>query len=99
MPDSADPRADEAPPPGRGDWTADYIARATDFWRRAGDASSSTARTWGERSLQDGEWTADTVTADIVETWEALTPLMGEGIELWLELVQRTMNAGRGPGD
>ena len=37
----------------------------------------------------------DTITADLIESWEELTPLLGEGIELWLELVQKTINAGR----
>jgi hypothetical protein len=45
--------------------------------------------------LQEGDWTVDTVTADVVEAWEELTPLMGEGLELWLEFVQRSLQAGR----
>jgi hypothetical protein len=71
------------------------VERASDYWQRVGAAGAATAGKWGERSLEDAQWTADTVTADIVESWEALTPLLGEGIELWLELLQRTMNGER----
>jgi hypothetical protein len=43
------------------------------------------------RSLRGSEWTVDTMTADVIEAWEQLTPLAGRGLELWLELVQRTI--------
>ena len=45
--------------------------------------------------MQEDDWTVDTVTADIVEAWEELTPLMGEGLELWLEFLQQSLRAGR----
>jgi hypothetical protein len=77
------------------DWFADYMARSTDFWQRTARASASLAATWGDRSLQEGEWTIDSVTADVIEAWEELTPLTGEGLELWLELVQRSLRVGR----
>ena len=40
----------------------------------------------------------DTVTADAIEAWEELTPLTGEGLELWIELVQRSLRSGRADG-
>jgi hypothetical protein len=73
----------------------DYLARANDFWHRAAAVGPSSASRWGQRSLEEGNWTVDTITADLIESWEELTPLLGEGIELWLELVQKTINAGR----
>jgi hypothetical protein len=96
MPSSTDRGGKQPPPVGGDDWMADYLRRASEYWRRAGDAASSTASKWGERSLNDDEWTVDTVTADLIEGWEEITPLLGEGIELWLELVQRSMTPGRG---
>lgn len=99
MPDSTGAYRRGASPLG-GEWIAEYVERASDYWQRVGAAGAATAGRWGERSLENTEWTADTVTADIVESWESLTPLLGEGIELWLELLQRTMNgekAGDGP--
>jgi hypothetical protein len=78
-----------------GAWLSEYMARTTEFWQRTSRAGSSAAARWGDRSLQQDEWTVDTVTADIVEAWEELTPLMGEGLELWIELVQWSLRAGR----
>ena len=84
------------PPSASGvDWFADYLSRSAEFWQRTARAGASLAATWGERSLEDGEWTIDSVTADVIEAWEELTPLTGEGLELWLELVQRSLRAGR----
>jgi hypothetical protein len=79
-------------------WVPDYIERAMDFWQRAGQTGASVASTWGERSLQDPDWTLDKVTADLIEAWEDLTPLVGEGLELWLELVQQSLRTGRADG-
>lgn len=79
-------------------WLGDYAAQAVDYWQRVATSSSQVAARWGERSLRDGEWTVDTVTADLIETWEELTPLMGEGLELWLQLVQTTLRTGRPDG-
>ena len=76
------------------DWLSAYAERATEFVQRASQAGGEAAAKWGQRSLQDGEWTIDTVTADVIEAWETLTPFAGEGIELWLELVQRSMRMG-----
>ena len=40
---------------------------------------------WARRSVADGDWTVDTVTADIIAYWEEMTPLMGRWLDLWLE--------------
>lgn len=81
-----------------GAWLGDYTRQAVDYWQRVARTSAETAARWGDRSLADGEWTVDTVTADLIETWEELTPLMGEGLELWLQLVQATLRGGRFDG-
>jgi hypothetical protein len=78
-----------------GEWLADYATRSAEYWQRAARTGSQVAARWGDRSLRDGEWTVDTVTADLIEAWEELTPLLGEGLELWLQLVQKSMQTGR----
>jgi hypothetical protein len=72
---------------------SDYLVRTTEFWERGARTSAALAAKWGERSLQEGEWTVDTVTADLIEAWEELTPMVGEGLDLWLELVQQSLGA------
>lgn len=88
MSDAADARsADQA-------WMTDYLARASDLWERGTRASTEIASKWRDRSLEDGDWTVDTVTADLIEASDHLAPLFGEGVELWLELLQRTLVSG-----
>jgi hypothetical protein len=70
----------------------------SEFWQRTGQAGAGLANRWGDRSLQQEVWTVDTVTADMVEAWEELTPLTGEGLELYLELVRQSLRAGRDDG-
>jgi hypothetical protein len=75
---------------GEGDWLAAYVGRVTELLEDAGRVNAELARHWGARALDDGdEWTIDTVTADVIEAWEHLTPLADRGLELWLELVQQ----------
>lgn len=95
MAHGGDPSGSERQDRTEGEWLADYAARTTDYWQRAARTGSQVAARWGDRSLQDSDWTVDTVTADLIEAWEELTPLVGEGLELWLQLVQRTMRMGR----
>ncbi len=73
------------------DWLGGYVERVRDLLAETARANAELAELWGERSLGDEEWTAVTMTADAIETWEQITPLAGQGIDLWLELVQRTM--------
>jgi hypothetical protein len=79
-------------------WFGEYLARATDYWQRTARGTGVLASKFGDRSIQENDWTIDTVTADVIEAWEELTPLLGEGIELWLEIVQRGLKAGRPDG-
>jgi hypothetical protein len=44
-------------------------------------------------SLEDGEWSVDTVTADVIADWEEMTPLLGRWLDLWLEAVQQGAGA------
>ena len=81
-----------------GPWLSDYLARTTQFWERGAQTSAALASRWGERALQEGDWTVDTVTADLIEAWEELTPMVGEGLDLWLELVQQSLRAERTDG-
>jgi hypothetical protein len=76
---------------GRDEWFGDWAARASDVWTRATKAGVDVAATLGSRSLEDGDWTVDTVTSSLIDASERLTPLVGETIELWLEAVQRAM--------
>ena len=90
-----DPDGSSEQGPMDGEWLSDYAARSAEYWQRTAKVGSHVAARWGDRSLQDGDWTVDSVTADLIEAWEELTPLFGEGLELWLQLVQRTMQTGR----
>jgi hypothetical protein len=75
-------------------WIDDYTARASDLWDRGTRTSVELASRWGDRSLADSEWTVETVTTDVIEASEMLTPLIGEAVELWLEFVQRMLAQG-----
>jgi hypothetical protein len=89
-------RAGPQGPEARGDeWLGDYLSRVTDYWQRTSRAGAVLASRWGDRSLQQDTWTADTVTADVIEAWEELTPLTGEGLELVIELMRQAMQVGR----
>ena len=93
--------AREAQEPGSASWLADYSAR---FARTAEDtmrAGTAAADRWARRSLDDGEWSVDTVTADVIADWEEMTPLLGRWLDLWLEAVQQGGRTGApvGPGD
>lgn len=79
-----------------GDWLTGYAGRVTELLEEAARVNARLAGHWRERSLADDEWSLDTVTADLIEAWEHLTPLAGQGIELWLEAVQRAVRP-RGP--
>lgn len=81
------------PPPESGnedDWISGYVHRLNDLLRAATQAGQDLADEWGERSLTGDEWTATTMTADAIDASDRITPLVGEGIDLWLELVQRS---------
>jgi len=82
------------------DWWAAYVGRATALAEEAARVNAGIAQKWAARSLADDDWTIDTVTADVIEAWEHVTPLAGAGIDLWLEMVQQGLRArGReGPG-
>ena len=87
-----DPDGSSEQGPMDGEWLSDYASAQRRVLAAGGQSGFARRRSLGRRSLQDGEWTVDTVTADLIEGWEEITPLFGEGIELWLELVQRTMS-------
>jgi hypothetical protein len=77
-----------------GEWFSGYVGRVTELLEDAGHVNAELIQQWSARSLQGDEWTVDTMTADVIEAWEHLTPLAGRGLELWLELVQRTIRPG-----
>jgi hypothetical protein len=88
----------EVPEPGSGAWLAAYSAR---FAKTAEDTmrvGTAAADRWAKRSLEDGEWSVDTVTADVIADWEEMTPLLGRWLDLWLEAVQQGIRAGARPG-
>ncbi len=74
-----------------GEWFSGYVSRMTELLEDAGQVNAELLQQWSARSLRGSEWTVDTMTADAIEAWEQLTPLAGRGLELWLEIVQRTI--------
>jgi hypothetical protein len=78
------------------EWFTSYLDDVTQLVRETARVNNHLAERWSARSLApDDDWTVDTVTADCIEAWEHLTPLAGQGIDLWLEAVQRALR-GRG---
>jgi hypothetical protein len=75
------------------DWFARFRELAEDTVR----VNTDLARHWSRRSLEDAEWSVDTVTADLIEAWEYLTPLTGRAIDLGLELVQQGLRPDATP--
>lgn len=76
-------------------WFAEYSAR---FAKTAEDTARigvTAADRWARRSLADGEWTIDAVTADVIADWEEMTPLMGRWLDLWLEALQQPIWGAR----
>jgi hypothetical protein len=97
-------RSDEDPIPdtpesGSGAWLAAYSARFTETAEDTMRIGAAAADRWAKRSLEDGEWSVDTVTADVIADWEEMTPLLGRWLDLWLEAVQRGVRAGGLAGD
>lgn len=78
-------------PQDDGEWFSGYVGRVTELLEDAGNVNAELIQQWGARSLEGDEWTVDTMTADMIEAWEHLTPLAGRGLELWLELLQRAI--------
>jgi hypothetical protein len=81
---------------GADGWLPGYVDRVAALVEDAGRANLALARGWAQRSLDDDEWTVDTLTGDVIEAWERLTPLAGRGLELGLELLQRAIQPGGG---
>lgn len=78
----------ESFPPGSAAWLAAYSARLAKTAEDTARVGTAAADRWGRRSLEEGEWSVDTVTADIIADWEEMTPLLGRWLDLWLEAVQ-----------
>jgi hypothetical protein len=92
-------RSDNDPPPGRvppgsAAWLAAYSARLAAAAEDTARVGTAAADRWARRSLEDGEWSVDTVTADVIADWEEMTPLLGRWLDLWLEAVQQGVGAG-----
>jgi hypothetical protein len=76
-------------------WLGGYSARFAKTAEDTARASVTMADRWARRSLSDGEWTIDTVTADVITDWEEMTPLMGRWLDLWLEALQMPIQGAR----
>jgi hypothetical protein len=92
-------RSDEDPspepvPPGSAAWLAAYSARLAKTAEDTARVGTAAADRWARRSLEDGEWSVDTVTADVIADWEEMTPLLGRWLDLWLEAVQQGITGG-----
>jgi hypothetical protein len=82
------------PPPGSAAWLAAYSARLSKTAEDTARVGTAAADRWARRSLEEGEWSVDTVTADIIADWEEMTPLLGRWLDLWLEAVQQGVRPG-----
>ena len=71
---------------------------ATALAEEAARVNAGIAQKWAARSLADDDWSIDTVTADVIEAWEHVTPLAGAGIDLWLEMLQQGLRSRGYPG-
>jgi hypothetical protein len=96
-------RSDEDPspervPPGSAAWLAAYSARLAKAAEDSARVGTTAADRWARRSLEDGEWSVDTVTADVIADWEEMTPLLGRWLDLWLEAVQLGTRGGEPAG-
>jgi hypothetical protein len=96
-------RSDEDPspdrvPPGSAGWLAAYSARLAKAAEDSARVGTTAADRWARRSLEDGEWSVDTVTADVIADWEEMTPLLGRWLDLWLEAVQLGTRGGEPAG-
>jgi hypothetical protein len=80
--------------PGSAAWLAAYSARLAAAAEDTARVGTAAADRWARRSLEDGEWSVDTVTADVIADWEEMTPLLGRWLDLWLEAVQQGVGAG-----
>jgi hypothetical protein len=92
-PSDEDP-SPEPVPPGSAAWLAAYSARLAKAAEDTARVGTAAADRWARRSLEDGEWSVDTVTADIIADWEEMTPLLGRWLDLWLEAVQQGGGSG-----
>jgi hypothetical protein len=95
-------RSDEDPTletqePGSGAWLAAYSARFAQTAEDTMRVGTAAADRWAKRSLEEDEWSVDTVTADVIADWEEMTPLLGRWLDLWLEAVQQGIRAGPRP--
>ena len=88
----------EAVPPGSAAWLAAYSARLAKTAEDTARVGTAAADRWARRSLEDGEWSVDTVTADVIADWEEMTPLLGRWLDLWLEAVQQGIRPGEPTG-
>jgi hypothetical protein len=84
--------------PDSGPWFADYSARLVKTADDTMRVGATAADRWARRSLEDGEWSVDTVTADVIADWEEMTPLVGRWLDLWLEAVQQGIKGARPRG-
>jgi hypothetical protein len=76
-------------------WFAGYSARFAKITEDTARASVTMAGGGARRALADGEWTVDTVTADVIAEWEEMTALMDRGLDLWLEVLQQPIRGAR----
>ena len=82
-------------PPDLGPWFGDYSARLAQTAQETIRVGAAAADRWARRSLEDREWSVDTVTADVIADWEDATPLLGRWLDLGLEAVQQVIRGAR----
>jgi hypothetical protein len=90
--------ANGATSPDLDSWTAEYAARLAQTAQEMMQLGAAAADRWARRSLEDAEWSVESVTADVIADWEEATPLLGRWLDLCLEALQRG-NRGARPGE
>jgi|SRR5690349_3712178 hypothetical protein len=90
--------ASDVTSPDLGSWMADYAARLAQTAQETMHVGAAAADRWARRSLEDAEWSVESVTADVIADWEEATPLLGRWLDLCLEALQQG-NWGARPGE
>jgi hypothetical protein len=90
---------DDGAVPNAEPWAAGYSARLAKTVQETLRVTAAAADRWARRSLEDSEWSVETIGADVIADSEEVTPLLGRWLDLWLEAVQQPMEKVRRNSD
>lgn len=60
---------------------SELMGEATDLGQRGARAWAEVREDWESRSQTDAPWTTDTIMNEVVNSWERVTPLIGEALD------------------